>query len=207
MGETGSKATTTTVEAVSAPLPASANRRREAILAAALELFREHGFHSVGVDQIGTAAGISGPGVYRHFPGKSALLVALFDSITERMLAGAEEIQKADHPPAETLDRLVAFHAATAVAERALVAVWLQDGRSLPAPDAGRIRRRQSEYVGIWLAALAGVRPELPAAEAEIVVHAAVAAINSVAFHGTALPAKALEELLTGAARAVVRAA
>jgi AcrR family transcriptional regulator len=192
---------------VSAPLPVSANRRREAILAAALELFRQRGFHSVGVDDIGTAAGISGPGVYRHFSGKSSLLVALFDSITERLLLGAEEIQKTDCPPAEMLDRLVAFHVATAVEERALVAVWLQDWRSLPSPDEQRIRRRQADYVGIWLATLARVRPELAPAEAETVVHAAVGAINSVALHDTALPSEALEGLLTDAARAVLRAA
>lgn len=192
---------------MSAPLPVSANRRREAILAAALELFRQRGFHSVGVDDIGTAAGISGPGVYRHFSGKSSLLVALFDSITERMLLGAEEIQKTDCPPAEMLDRLIAFHVATAVEERALVAVWLQDWRSLPDPDEQRIRRRQAEYVGIWLATLARVRPELAPAEAETVVQAAVGAMNSVAFHDTALPPEALEGLLADAARAVLRAA
>lgn len=192
---------------MSAPPPASATRRREAILAAALDLFRRHGFHSVGVDEIGTAAGISGPGVYRHFPGKSSLLVELFDSLTERMLLGAEEIQKADYPAAETLDRLVAFHAATAVEERARVAVWLQDWRSLPEADQQRIRQRQAEYVGIWLTALARVRPDLGPGEAETVVHAAVGAINSVALHETVLPSEALEDLLADAARAVLRAA
>lgn len=192
---------------MSAPLPAGANRRREVILAAALELFRERGFHSVGVDDIGTAAGISGPGVYRHFSGKSSLLVALFDSITERMLLGAEEIQKMDCQPAEMLDRLVAFHVATAVEERALVAVWLQDGRSLPDPEEQRIRGRHAEYFGIWLATLAQVRPDLGPGEAETVVHAAVGAIESVAFHDSALPSEALEALLAEAARAVLRAA
>ena len=192
---------------MSAPLPAGGNRRREAILAAALDLFRERGFHSVGVDDIGTAAGISGPGVYRHFSGKSSLLVALFDSITERMLLGAEEIQKMDCQPAEMLDRLVAFHVATAVEERALVAVWLQDGRSLPDPEERRIRGRQAAYLGIWLATLAQVRPDLGPAEAEPVVHAAVGAIDSVAFHESALPSHTLEGLLAVAARAVLRAA
>ena len=59
------------------------------------------------------------------------------------------------------LDRLVAFHVAAAVADRALVAVWLQDGRSLPRPDEQRIRHRQVGYVAIWLTTLARVRPEL----------------------------------------------
>jgi AcrR family transcriptional regulator len=195
------------VDEVSAPPQASANRRREAILAAALDLFRQRGFHSVGVDEIGTAAGISGPGVYRHFPGKSSLLVALLDSITERMLLGAEEIQKADYAAAEALDRLVAFHVATAVEERALVAVWLQEWRSLPEPDEQRLRRRQAEYISIWLAALARLRPELAPADAETIVHAALGAVNSVAFHDGGPSAGKLEALLAGAALAVLHAA
>jgi AcrR family transcriptional regulator len=179
--------------------------RREAILDAALDLFRHRGFHSVGIDEIGTAAGISGPGVYRHFDSKGALLVALFDSITERMLIAAEEIQKSDCPASETLDRLVAFHVATAVRERALLTVWIQDWRSLPEADQRRIRRRQMEYVSIWVQALVRLRPELDPPEAEAVVHAAVGAINSVAFHEPGLRVEVLEPLLADIAGAVLR--
>ncbi len=184
--------------------PASATSRREAILDAALELFRQRGFHSVGIDEIGTAAGISGPGVYRHFTSKGSLLVALFDSITERMLMAAEEIQKSDCPPVEMLDRLVTAHTATAVEERALLAVWLQDWRSLPEADQQRIRRRQMEYVSIWQTALSRLRPELGPAELETVVHAALGAVNSIAFHDAGLPAEVLEARLGQAARTVL---
>jgi AcrR family transcriptional regulator len=190
--------------AVGATPPPSATNRREAILDAALELFRERGFHSVGIDEIGTAAGISGPGVYRHFASKGALLVALFDSITERMLVAAEEIQKADCPPVEMLDRLVTAHVATATEERALLAVWLQDWRSLPRSDEQRIRHRQLELISIWVMALSRQRPELSPAESETVVHAALGAVNSIAFHDSGLPAKELEALLGQAARAVL---
>ena len=189
---------------MSAPPPARATNRREAILDAALELFRLRGFHPVGIDEIGTAAGISGPGVYRHFPSKSALLVALFDSITERMLIDAEEIQKSDCPPQEMLDRLVTAHTAIAVEERALLAVWLQDRRSLPKADEQRIRHRQLEYVSIWVTTLTRLRPELGPGEVETVVHAALGAINSIAFHDAGLPADELGALLGRAARTVL---
>jgi AcrR family transcriptional regulator len=191
---------------VSAQPPGSATSRREAILDAAVALFRERGFHSVGIDEIGTAAGISGPGVYRHFASKGALLVALFDSITERMLVAAEEIRKGDFPPAEVLDQLVTFHVAVAVEQRALLAVWIQDWRSLPHSDRQRIRRRQGEYIGLWVQALVRLRPELSPVEAETVVHAALGAVNSVAFHDAGLPDEALEALIVELATAVLRA-
>jgi AcrR family transcriptional regulator len=189
---------------MSGPPPPISASRREAILAAALALFRRRGFHSVGIDEIGTLAGISGPGVYRHFPSKSSLLVALFDSLSERMLVAAEEIQKVDCPPGETIDRLVDFHVATAVAERDLLAVWLQDSQSLPRSDRERLERRQVEYIAVWEATLARLRPELGPAEAQTVVHAALGAITSIAFHDPALSPEALEAVLGDAARVVL---
>jgi AcrR family transcriptional regulator len=179
--------------------------RREAILGAAVDLFRRRGFHSVGIDEIGTAAGISGPGVYRHFASKGAVLVALFDSVTEQMLIAAEEAQKADAPAAEMLERLVTLHVTTAVEQRARLAVWIQDGLSLPAPERARIRQRQAEYVAIWVQALVRLRPELAPAEAEMLVHAALGAVNSVAFHDAGLPAEQLQALLRQVAGGVLR--
>ena len=189
---------------MSGPPPPIGFSRRKAILAAALDLFRQRGFHAVGIDEVGTAAGISGPGVYRHFPSKSALLVALFDGLSERMLAAAEEIRKADDPAEETLERLVEFHVATAVAERALLAVWLQDAQSLPRPDQQRIRDRQTDYAAVWEATLTRLRPELGPGEIHTLVHAALGAINSIAFHDPGLSQEVLEALLGDAARAVL---
>ncbi|MGH3950933.1 MAG: helix-turn-helix domain-containing protein, partial [Pseudonocardiaceae bacterium] len=60
---------------VAASLPAQGKpSRREQILAAAAELFAQHGFHGVGIDDIGAAVGISGPALYRHFRSKDAML-------------------------------------------------------------------------------------------------------------------------------------
>ena len=190
---------------MSAQPPAGATGRPEAILGAAVDLFRSRGFHSVGIDEIGTAAGISGPGVYRHFASKAAVLAALFDSTSEHLLIAAEEVQKADCPPVETLDRLLALHVSTAVEQRARLAVWVQDRHSLPAEDRDRIGRRQAEYLAIWVQTLVQLRPELAPAEAEMLVHAAFGAVNSVAFHDAGLAPEELQALLRKVASAVLR--
>lgn len=189
---------------MSGPPPPVRSGRREAILAAALTLFCERGFHAVGIDEIGTAAGISGPGVYRHFPSKNSLLVALLDGLGERMLATAEEVQKAGDPPEEALEQLIAFQVAMAVRERALLAVWQQDGQSLPKPEQDRLRDREEGYAALWEATLAQLRPDLGPDETRTVVRAALGAINSIAFHDPGLPPPALEPLLGDAARAVL---
>ncbi|MGH8993301.1 MAG: TetR/AcrR family transcriptional regulator [Acidimicrobiia bacterium] len=180
--------------------------RREAILSAALELFRRRSFHAVGIDEIGTAAGISGPGVYRHFPSKDSLLVALFDRISEAMLESARAVVAEGGNPEETLRRLVEVHVGFVCDERALLSVWIQDWRSLPALDRQRVRRRQGEYVGEWIRALTELRPDLTPKGAEAMAYAAVNTINSVAFHDAGLPREELDPLLARLALAVLGA-
>ncbi len=51
--------------------------KREAILAGAMQEFLEHGYAGARVDRLVKAAGVSKATVYRHFPDKEALFVAL----------------------------------------------------------------------------------------------------------------------------------
>jgi TetR/AcrR family transcriptional regulator, regulator of autoinduction and epiphytic fitness len=62
------------------------DRKRQAILAAAADQFRAHGFEGSSVDRIAALAGVSKRTVYNHFPSKEELftetLVQLFHSST-----------------------------------------------------------------------------------------------------------------------------
>src|ERR1700759_54163 len=95
--------------------------RREQILKEAAQLFAERGFHGVGVDEIGAAVGISGPGLYRHFAGKDAMLAELLVGISGRLLA--EGMRRVAEAPgwAAALDALVCGHADFALDDRALI--------------------------------------------------------------------------------------
>ena len=57
---------------------ASADERREAILAAALELFSERGFHGTAVPLVADKAGVGAGTLYRYFESKEALVNALY---------------------------------------------------------------------------------------------------------------------------------
>jgi AcrR family transcriptional regulator len=48
--------------------------RREQLVTAAARLFAERGFHGVTIEELGAAVGISGPGFYKHFASKDAVL-------------------------------------------------------------------------------------------------------------------------------------
>ncbi|MBW3607165.1 MAG: TetR/AcrR family transcriptional regulator, partial [Actinobacteria bacterium] len=116
--------------------------RREQLLEAAAHLFADRGFHAVGIDDIGAAAGISGPGVYRHFPSKAALLEALCDRAMTHMLEGARGIPGAHTDPHRALEALVDLHVRFAVAERALIGVWVREARALSDDVRRSLRRR-----------------------------------------------------------------
>ena len=50
--------------------------RKNQILEQAVRLFTEHGFHSVKLEDIAEAAGVTARALYRHYDNKQALLAA-----------------------------------------------------------------------------------------------------------------------------------
>ena len=70
---------------------AKANRR-QALLSAAAALFAVDGFNRVSLEDLGAAAGVSGPAVYRHFAGKQAVLGALLLSVSQDLLDGGRRV-------------------------------------------------------------------------------------------------------------------
>jgi AcrR family transcriptional regulator len=66
------------------PLRADARRNREKILAAATATFGEHGLETQ-VEDIARRAGVGIGTVYRHFPTKEALVVALAEAHFDRL--------------------------------------------------------------------------------------------------------------------------
>ena len=59
--------------------------RRAAILQAAAAAFAERGFADTSMDDVAAAAGITRLIVYRHFPSKEALYVAVLEGVRDRL--------------------------------------------------------------------------------------------------------------------------
>jgi AcrR family transcriptional regulator len=69
----------------------SAERRREQILTAAIELFSERGFRGVTTRELATRLGVTEPVLYQHFPSKQDLYRAILQRIMERESDPAEQ--------------------------------------------------------------------------------------------------------------------
>lgn len=175
---------------------AQARPRREQLLLSAAELFAAHGFHAVGIDEIGAAAGISGPGVYRHFASKQALLEALCERGITSMLEGARGIPAAHDDPAQALAALVDLHVDFAVARRALLGVWAREQRAL-SPEVRRVlRRRQRDYEQPWRQVLQRLRDDLDPGEVAVAVTATLTMLNATAVVDPSVPSDRLARLL-----------
>lgn len=154
--------------------------RRERILDAAAELIGRRGYLGTNLADIGTAAGIVGSGIYRHFDNKAAILVELFDRIVDRLVDDAETSLRGSRSPSATLVALVNDQVRFTINERLLCQVYLQESRNLPERDLRRLRWKQRHYIDLWQEALGMVRPELTSAQRQVVVHAAISIIQSV---------------------------
>ena len=153
--------------------------RRSQLLAAAEQLIAERGFLAVRIEDIGAAAGVSGPAIYRHFPGKEALLVELLVGISTRLLAGAQSVLTGSPDPATALDGLIEFHLDFALAEPDLIRIQDRDLANLPAAAQRQVRRAQRRYVEIWVGTLRELDPRLGEDQARVMAHAAFGLLNS----------------------------
>jgi AcrR family transcriptional regulator len=153
--------------------------RRLQLLSAAGRLFAERGFPAVRLEDIGAAAGVSGPAIYRHFPNKESLLAELLVGISTRLLAGAREARSRGTGAAAVLDGLIDFHLDFALGEPDLIRIQDRDLAHLPAAAERQVRRAQRQYVEVWVDVLRELRPELAEADARLMAHAVFGLLNS----------------------------
>ena len=182
-------------------------RRRQRILSAAAALVAERGYHDVAMSDIGAAAGITGSGIYRHFTGKPAVLVAMFDRVIDDLSSEATQIVIAGGDPRTALLELVGTQVRFVLSERTLAQVYHNEITSLPSGDRHRLRRKQRLYVEEWVHVLAIQRPDVSDGGLRALVHAAIGAIQSVLFYQSGLPDEQLAALMEAAAAAVLFAA
>jgi AcrR family transcriptional regulator len=175
--------------------PAGKSTRREQILAAAAELFARHGFHGVGIDDIGAAVGISGPALYRHFRSKDAMLGEMLTSISEYLLTDGQATLTANPAPERALPALVRFHVTFALDNPALITVHESSLANLSEPERRRVRALQRRYVELWVQAITATVPEVTEPAARAAAHAVFGLINSTP-HSAYLDRGEMGELL-----------
>jgi AcrR family transcriptional regulator len=155
--------------------------RREDILEAASRLFRQHGYHGIGIDEIGEAAGIAGSTIYGNYAGKADILldaidraITTVDVLTRRALDHADSARDALHV-------FAGLFAETVLSNLDIVVVAGREIGALPETDRARTARAQADFRQRWAAVLGELRPDLTQPEARALLAAAFLVVEDVA--------------------------
>lgn len=158
-------------------MPPDDDRRTE-ILDAAAQLFAARGYGPVGVDEIGAAVGITGPSVYKHFPSKAAIMIAIGLRSAARLEAGTVAAYTSGPDDAEVLDRLVDSYVDVLTSTPDLSVSFNNTAALVGNPAARELVDIQRRYVARWIALYSDRHRNIGAAEAGIAVHAALSIVN-----------------------------
>ncbi len=83
---------------------------RERILAAAVQLFAQYGYHAATMRDIARISGIQAASIYYHYASKQALLVEIMDTHMRGLNANLQRIVQASTPVQQRLHEAIANH-------------------------------------------------------------------------------------------------
>ncbi|MFC4947908.1 TetR/AcrR family transcriptional regulator [Pseudonocardia sp. GCM10023141] len=164
--------------------------RRALIVAAATDLFYRVGYAGVSMSDIAAAVNVAPSALYRHFASKSELFVA---AARDTLAPTLDYLQHcADVPRPQLLLDL----ARLLVARREVGVLWQREARLLSAEIHQEVRADLRRVAALLADRIGRDRPQLPAADADLLAWSALAAMSSVSFHQLQLPGARFESVL-----------
>ncbi|MCG3190949.1 MAG: HTH-type transcriptional regulator BetI [Thermoanaerobaculia bacterium] len=106
------------------PLTGADPDKRKRLLAAAIRVFGERGFHEARIAEIASEAGVAEGTVYLYFHNKEDLLGVVFDETMDEVLAEGRRLDAEDLPASERLAKMVGLHIDFLSGDRHLASVF-----------------------------------------------------------------------------------
>lgn len=149
----------------------------EALLHAAMALFKERGYTDTSMAQIAAAAGVPVSGIYRYFSGKCEILSTGLRRAADRVSSQLSPIVGALTEPRQALHLLIDAYVATSFANPELASVYYTERMNLTPADQKLLHNVQLSTVDSWVQLLTAARPALSPMQARFLVHAAMALV------------------------------
>jgi AcrR family transcriptional regulator len=185
---------------------AAPGRRRDVIVEAATRLFAQRGYPATGIDDIGAAAGITGPGVYRHFQNKNDVLGEVVRRAVDDVVHGVTDVVGGSQSDWDVLEGLVRNMVDHVLEDQAAWAVVVREQRHLDPTSQRALGRAHRQHIEEWVHALAGARPNLTDDEVRVIVHGVLGVVAPFALRPQDGPSRRrTTELVTSSALAVLR--
>ena len=119
---------------------------RERVLAAAVELFAEYGYHAAPLRDIARMAGIQAASIYYHYASKQALLVEIMDTHMQRLNASLERILQRPMDARQHLYEAIANHIRLHTTYKAEFFIIDTEIRALEGENRGYILSLRDRY-------------------------------------------------------------
>ncbi|GAA1713323.1 TetR/AcrR family transcriptional regulator [Kribbella yunnanensis] len=159
----------------------SPRSRREALLAKAIQMFADHGYMGVGIEDIGAAVGIAGPSIYNHFPTKRDLLVTALERAAAVLFMDLAAVYADAADPAEALSGLIRSYVEFTMQHHGVVGLMITEQEHLPERLRATSRQTQHDYVSEWVQLYLELNPDQDPIAARIRIQAALSIANDLA--------------------------
>jgi len=177
---------------------ARARTRQARILRAAAGVFAREGYRDAAMDQIARASGTSKGGVYFHFPGKEAVLLALLDQTSRLLRRKVERAMQRETDPVARAEAALAVLLSTLGRHRALARVFAVEALGAGGRFHARVLEIQEEFETLVAAELdaALAQQAIPPIDTRIAAQAWVGVLHAVIMRWVldAAPRPALDE-------------
>ncbi|WP_063130978.1 TetR/AcrR family transcriptional regulator [Nocardia fusca] len=174
--------------------------RRELLLTVAADLFLHHPYDSVTVEMVCAKAGISGPGLYRHFQNKQALLIAVVEEGLQSLHRFARRTVEAEPDPRAALETMIDFHIKSVIDSPPTPLIFLKNEHAFPELDRRRIRREMNLYAEEWISTVSQLRVDLSEPEVRLLTHSVFSMLNGVATLNKGLDRESIVKTMSTAA-------
>ncbi|MBY8937133.1 TetR/AcrR family transcriptional regulator [Pseudomonas fluorescens] len=150
------------------------DRKREAIIQAAIAEFRANGFEITSMDKIAATAGVSKRTVYNHFPSKEELFAEILNQLWARISAEQSVVYNRDQPLREQLRQMLQAKVQLMADENFLTLARVAIAATIHSPERAQnmVERmgEREEGLTVWIRA-AQADGRLKAVDPEFAAH------------------------------------
>lgn len=184
----------------------SGRARKDLIITVATDLFMRKGYQETGIDEIGAAAKISGPAIYRHFANKQEILVGCFDGLLAASRHDMDRINAVEGSAADKIEFFLRQLISGTIGARSTLAFLSRESRQLTRSQRQRVLDEYQRIVDEMASILSETSPRTTHAQAVTIIVTLTGMVQRAVFSPAWINSPDSDRLLLEMARGALSA-